>query len=110
MYARLTMFDDVDLAAEPVASEWVRTEGTRLSRQLPGYLGSVTLIDREHRRVVGLGLYDSLENLQRSDAILDGPPPDSMPEEMRRSPRTFVGLFEVIERDGLSVDQPVEAA
>ena len=74
---------------------------TRLSRQLTGYVGSVTLIDREHRRVVGLGLYDSLENLHRSDAILDGPPPDSMPEEMRRSPRTFVGLFEVIERDGV---------
>ena len=107
MYARLTMFDDIDLAVEPVARAWVRTEWTRLSRQLPGYLGSVTLLDRENRRVVGLGLYDSLENLRQSNEILDGPPPASMPEEMRRSPRTYVGLFEVIERDGVEAVQAV---
>ena len=107
MYARLTMFDDIDLATEPIAREWARTEGVRLSRRLPGYLGSATLIDRENRRVALLGLYDSLENLHRSNELLDGPPPDSMPEEMKRSPRSFVGLFEVIERDGVEAMQPV---
>jgi hypothetical protein len=101
MFARLTMFEDIDLSAEPAAREWERTEGVRLSRQLPGYLGSVTLIDREHRRVALLGLYDSLDNLRRSDEILDGPPPDSMPEPVKRARRAFVGLFEVIERDGV---------
>ena len=63
----------------------------------------MTLIDRENSRMVGLGLYDSEENARKADEIMDQGPPESMPEELRRSvpKRTFVGLFEVAQRDGV---------
>lgn len=62
----------------------------------------MTLVERGNRRVVGLGLYDSSENL-RAHEIMNGPPPASMPEVMKqsRSRQSFVGLFEVVERDGI---------
>jgi hypothetical protein len=103
MFARLTIFEDLDLSLERQFLDWASTEGLRFSRELPGYQGLLTLIDREHRRLVGLGLYDSAENLEASHEIMDGAPPDSMPEAFKRAlpRRSFVGLFEVVERDGV---------
>lgn len=103
MHARLSIFENLDLEHEDAWRRWMGTEGLRLSRGLPGYEGLLTFVDRENRRLVGIGFYDSEENLRKADEILNGPLPDSMPEELRRSlpARSFVGLFEVIERDGI---------
>ena len=103
MFARLSIFDDVDLSLEEQAREWMTTEGLRLSRALPGYQGLMTLIDRDSRRVVGIGLYDNEENARQADELLNQAPPESLPEELRRAlpARSFVGLFDVVEREGI---------
>lgn len=62
MYARVTMFEDLDLAMSEKFMAWAKEDGLRLSRQLPGYQGLLTLVDRENRRLVGIGLYDTREN------------------------------------------------
>lgn len=102
MFARLSIFEDLDLSGFHTTSEWMAAEGLRLSRELPGYQGQMTLVDRDGRRLVGIGLYDNEENMRKANEIMNGPPPESMPEELKKElpKRSFVGLFEVIGRDG----------
>jgi hypothetical protein len=103
MHARLSIYENLELEHEDAWRSWTSTEGLKLSRALPGYQGLLTFIDRENRRLVGVGFYDSEENLRKSDEIMDAQVPDSLPEELMQvlPERSFVGLFEVIERDGV---------
>ncbi len=103
MHARLVVLDDVDLGLEREWAEWSQIEGLRLSRELPGYRGVMTLVDRDNRLVVRIHLLDGEAKAREADATLNGPPPGSMPEVLKRSipTRSLVGVFDVVERDSV---------
>jgi hypothetical protein len=103
VFARVTIFDDVDLTLEREALAWSSTAGLRIAHALPGYKGLLTLIDRRDRRLVGIGFYDTADDANRAGDLLEQVPPESMPDELRRALPTqrSVGVFEVVERDGI---------
>jgi len=88
---------------EPVA-RWFEEHADELSQGLPGYLGAMTLLDREDARVVGIGLYDTAANARAVDAIMDQGAPSNMPEDLQeilmRGTRSYRGAFEVVQSDG----------
>lgn len=75
MFARVSIFEDVDVELQPETYEWIRTEGRRLQRELPGYEGVLTLTDADGRPVVRVNLHDTEEHARQADAILSGEPP-----------------------------------
>lgn len=104
MFARIAMYEQVDVDNwEPVA-RWFEEHADELSQGLPGYLGAMTLLDREDARVVGIGLYDTAANARAVDAIMDQGAPSNMPEDLqeilRRGTRSYRGVFEVVQSDG----------
>jgi hypothetical protein len=103
VYARVTIFDDVDLSLEREALAWAQTEGLRISKALPGYQGLLTLVDRADRRLVGIGFYATAEDARQVDSLFPETLAESLPEELRRAlpTQSSVGVFEVVERDGL---------
>jgi hypothetical protein len=103
VFARVTIYDDVDITLEEVALEWASTEGLRISRALPGYRGVLTLVERDDRRLVEIGFYDSVDNARRADGLLGQVVPESLPDDLRRAlpTQSYVGVFEVVERVGV---------
>ena len=102
-FARVTIFDEVDLNLEREALAWTSTEGRRISRALPGYQGLLTLLDRDSRRLVGIGFYGSVGSARQAARLLGQILPESLPEGLRRAlpTRSYAGVLEVIERDGI---------
>jgi|GEM_PF-5612909 len=105
MFARAAVYEEVDLGMVDALREWVEDEGVRISRErLPGYLGSVTLLDRGARRMVGLGLYADRTGAEEADRMMRAGPPEGIPSElreaMRRSVVAVAGVFEVVASDG----------
>jgi hypothetical protein len=102
VFARVTIFDDVDLSLEREALAWTSTEGRHVARALSGYQGRMTLVDREGRRLIGIGFYDSPDGARQAERLVKQVTLESVPEELRRAlPRQVSGVFEVIDRDGL---------
>jgi hypothetical protein len=63
MFARLSIYENVDLELADRFTQWVEATETDPFRELPGYSGSMTLVDRENARLVGMqpervGLYE----------------------------------------------------
>ncbi|HWH15869.1 MAG TPA: hypothetical protein VNT51_14100 [Miltoncostaeaceae bacterium] len=115
MYARAAVYEDVDLDMVDPLRSWMDGEGLRLSRErLPGYLGSVTLLDRAARRMVGLGLYADRTGAEEADRMMRAAPPDGIPPElreaMRRSVVAVAGVFEVVTSDGVLAAPPAATA
>ena len=52
------------------SSAWMEGLERGPVRDLPGYLGSMTLVDRENARLVGIGFYDSAGQRAEADAML----------------------------------------
>ena len=53
MVARLSIYSNVDLDLADRLKAWMEGDGAGVFEKLPGYLGSMTLVDREnaqHRR------------------------------------------------------------
>lgn len=108
MFARVASYD-IDLENWGRVEEWFNEHGEALNEQLAGYQGSMTLVDRENGRMVGIGFYDSADDARKVDAIMDQGAPEGMPEELQeilmRGTRTSRGVFEVVQSAGrLSVD------
>ena len=103
MYARVTIFDDVEPRLQEETWNWVQSEGRRLERELPGCQGVLTLVDAENRRTLRIHLLESEEHARRTNAILSGDPPPSLPEELRQrdQKRTYTGICEVVQHDGI---------
>ena len=103
MYARVAIFDNVDPRLQEETWNWVQSEGQRMERELPGYQGVLTLVDADNRRTLRIHLLESEEHARETDAILRGDPPPSLPEELRQRDRkrTYTGLCEVVQRDGV---------
>ena len=104
MFARIALYEQVDVDNLGPVVAWFQEHSTELNQGLAGYHGAMTLLDRDNACVVGLGLYDSAASAQAVDALMDQGPPPSMPAELQeilaRGQRTHSGTYEVVESDG----------
>ena len=105
MFARLTVYETVDVALSDKAREWLETSGADPFRELPGYRGSMTLLDRDNARIIGVGFYataaDAAEAARRLPALYAdavGQVPDSLRPILDMSAKR-VDLYEIVHRD-----------
>ena len=105
MFARLSIYENVDLDLADQVTQWVQTTETNPFRDLPGYRGSMTLVDRDNARLVGIGFYASAGQAKEADALLTRMPdplaeqvPDAIRPALDMRPES-VGLYEIVHRD-----------
>ena len=105
MFARLSIYENVDLELADQVQQWVESTGTDPFHELPGYRGSMTLVDRDNARMVGIGFYASAGQAQEADTLLTTMFEDAravVPEPIRPAlemqPES-VGLYEIVQRD-----------
>ena len=105
MFARLTIYDNVDLDLAEKVTQFMGTLDADPFGDLPGYRGSMTLVDRDNARIVGIGFYASAGQAQEADALLTTMPDtlaDQVPATIRPAlemrPES-VGLYEIVHRD-----------
>ena len=105
MFARLSTYENVDLDLADQVTQWIETTETDPFRELPGYRGSMTLVDRDNARLVGIGFYASAGQAQEADTLLTTMFEDAraqVPESIRPAldmrPES-VGLYEIVHRD-----------
>jgi hypothetical protein len=105
MFARLSIYENVDLDLADRVKRWFESVDADPFGELPGYRGSMTLVDRDNARLVGIGFYASAGQAQEADALLATMPDavaDQVPEAIRPAlemrPET-VGLYEIVHRD-----------
>ena len=103
MFARVASYE-IDIETWGPVAEWFDEHGEALNQQLPGYEGSMTLVDREQGQMIGIGLYDTEDNARAVDATMDQGAPEGMPEDLReilmRGTRTSRGVYEVEQSAG----------
>ena len=105
MFARLSIYENVDLNLTDQVKEWMEGLESDPFSDLPGYRGSMTLVDRDNARLVGIGFYASAGQAQEADTLLttmDEHPRAQIPEPIRSAldirPES-VGLYEIVHRD-----------
>jgi hypothetical protein len=105
MFARLTVYHDIDLELADRAREWLEASAADPFRELPGYRGSMTLLDRGNARIVGLGFYASAADVHEAERRLPAlfaaaapQVPDDLRPMLDHRPAT-VGHYEVVHRD-----------
>jgi hypothetical protein len=105
MFARLSIYEHVDLALADEVRRWTASLDADPFAELPGYRGSMTLVDRDNARLVGIGFYASAGEAREADAqiaALYARARDVVPEAVRpaleQRPQS-VGLYEVVDRD-----------
>ena len=84
LFARMTIFDNIDLSLERRRSS-ASTEGLRNLEGAPGCQGLLTLVDRDDRRLDGIGFYDSAESARRAEELLGHVLPESDLEDLGRA-------------------------
>jgi hypothetical protein len=105
MFARLSVYENVDLALAEQVQQWIETSGNDPFGDLPGYRGSMTLVDADNARVVGIGFYASAGQAKEADALLSKMPDQvrsQVPEAIRPAldmRPASVGLYEIVHRD-----------
>jgi hypothetical protein len=107
MIARLTVYENVDLELADQFTQWVEATGTDPFRDLPGYRGSMTLVDRDNARLVGIGFYGSAGQAQEAETLLAPILQDArarLPEPIQpvldMRPES-VALYEIVHRDSI---------
>jgi hypothetical protein len=105
MFARVTVYENVDLEMADRIKQWVEASGADPFGELPGYRGSMTLVDRDNARLVGIGFYASAGQAREADTLLTGIADrarDQVPDDIRPAlemrPES-VGLYDVVHRD-----------
>jgi hypothetical protein len=105
MFARLSIYENVDLDLTDQVQKWFEATDNDPFGDLPGYRGSMTLLDRDNARLVGIGFYASGGQAQEADALLTTlfeQARDEVPEAIRPAlemrPES-VGLYEIVHRD-----------
>ena len=105
MFARLSIYENVDLDLAEQVKHWMESLGRDPFGDLPGYRGSMTLVDRDNARLVGIGFYASAGQADEADSILSTMPDRvraEVPEEIRPAldmrPES-IGLYEIVHRD-----------
>jgi hypothetical protein len=105
MFARLSIYENVDLELADQVTQWFEASGGDPFGDLPGYRGSMTLVDHDNARVVGIGFYASAGQAREADALL----PTLMESGRAQLPETIrpaldmrpasVGLYEIVQRN-----------
>jgi hypothetical protein len=106
MFARLTIYENVDLNLADRVKQFMETLEADPFGELPGYRGSMTLVDRDNARLVGIGFYASAGHAQEADALLTtswyeamaDKVPDVIRPALEMRPDS-VGLYEIVQRD-----------
>jgi hypothetical protein len=105
MFARLTIYENADLDLAERVKEWMESQETDPFSELPGYRGSMTLVDRDNARLVGIGFYASAGAAREADALLGtmfeqarATVPEAIAPALEMRPDS-VGLYEVVQRD-----------
>ena len=105
MFARLSIYENVDLELADQVTQWFERSGDDPFGDLPGYRGSMTLVDHDNARVVGIGFYASASHAQEADTLLTTMSNDAraqVPEPIRPAldmRPDSVGLYEIVHRD-----------
>ena len=105
MFARLSIYENVDLELADQVTQWFEASGDDPFGDLPGYRGLMTLVDHDNARVVGIGFYASAAQAREADALL----PTLMESGRAQIPETIrpaldmrpesIGLYEIVHRD-----------
>ena len=105
MFARLSIYENVDLDLADQVTRWFEAADSDPFGDLPGYRGSMTLVDRDNARLVGIGFYASAGQAHETDALLRTMPeavadqvPDTIRPALDMRPES-VGLYEIVQRD-----------
>jgi hypothetical protein len=105
MVARLSVYENVDLDLATRVQQWMEAVDADPFADLPGYRGSMTLVDRDNVRLVGIGFYASAGHADEAAARLGALADQArtqMPEGVRPAldlePDT-VGVYEIVHRD-----------
>jgi len=106
MFARLSIYENVDLDQADQVTQFMETLQTDPFGDLPGYRGSMTLVDRDNARLVGIGFYASAGQAREADTLLTTTwyesvadrVPDAIRPALEMRPDT-VGLYEIVQRD-----------
>jgi len=105
MFARLSIYENVDLELTERVKLWMESSGVDPFGDLPGYRGSMTLVDRDNARLVGIGFYASAGPADEADTILSTMPDRvraEVPEDIRPAldmRAESIGLYEIVHRD-----------
>jgi hypothetical protein len=105
VFARVSVYENVDLNLADRVKDWMESSGQDLFGDLPGFRGSMTLVDRDNARLVGFGFYATAGDATEAEALLNTMPDRAFagaPEELRPAlewqPES-VGLYEVVEHE-----------
>ena len=105
MFARLSVYENVDLDLADQVKQWIEETEADPFRELLGYRGSMTLVDRDNARLVGIGFYASAGQAQEADTLLTtmfeevrAQIPEPVRPALGMQPDT-VGLYEIVHRD-----------
>jgi hypothetical protein len=105
MFARLSIYDNVDVDLAEKVKQFMETLETDPFGELPGYRGSMTLVDRDNARLVGIGFYATAGQAKEAEALLTTMPDtlaDQVPATIRPALEMrpdSVGLYEILQRD-----------
>ena len=105
MFARLSIYENVDLNLADRVKHWMESSGVDPFGDLPGYRGSMTLVDRDNARLVGIGFYATAGKAMEAEAMLSTMPDRvraEVPEEIRPALDMRAesnGLYEIVHRD-----------
>lgn len=98
MVARVATFEDVDLDLAPEVATWIRENALPQTRQLRGFRGGLTLLDRSRRRVLGITLFESEEDVGDAQPTFEEIP-SAMPDNLRAAvagKRASVDVYDVL--------------
>jgi hypothetical protein len=105
MFARSSIDESVDLDLAAQVQQWFEAMENDPFGGLPGYRGSMTLLDRDNAQLVGIGFYASAGRAEQADALLTtmfeqarGQVPEAIRPALDMRPES-VGLFEIVHRD-----------
>jgi hypothetical protein len=106
LFARLSIYENVDLDLADRVKQFLETLKTDPFGDLPGYRGSMTLVDRDNARLVGIGFYATAGHAKEADALLTttwyesiaDKVPDVIRPALEMRPDS-VGLYEIVQRD-----------
>ena len=101
--ARVATFEDVDVEAAPEVSAWIRENALPRTRELRGFKGGLTLLDRQRRRVLAITLFESEDDVAEAQPTFEEIP-SSMPDDLREkvaATRTSVDVCDVLVSDAV---------
>ena len=105
MFARLTVYENADLDLADQVKQYIEALDANPFGGLHGYRGSMTLVDHDNARLVGIGFYASAGDAEEADALVGAiyeqaraEVPEAIRPALDMRPES-VGLYEIVHRD-----------